>query len=256
VGLLLGVVGGLLLLIAGGVVAALYWSRDRDEQPSSSTRSPFDDLSGFGPQAKVRQAAARAATSNRLHQILIGLHNYEANHGRLPPPVIREQNLPPRSWRVELLPYIEEPALYNLWRKDRPYDSPENRALWDKMPQVYALPQQVDGRRTYFQRFAEAGRPPVPWTLAAISNNKGTSNVIAVALGAEPVLWCEPRDMEYVRGPEGFPASRLLRVGQTDTLVAMYDGSVHPLRLTIRPQKLLAAIAPDGNEVVDLDRDD
>jgi hypothetical protein len=256
VGLLLGVVGGLLLLIAGGVVAALYWNRDKDEQPSSSTRSPFDDLDGFGPQAKVRQAAARAATNNRLHQIMIALHNYHDNYGRLPPTVIREQGMPPRSWRVDLLPYIEQQPLYNQWRMDLPYDSPENRALWDKMPRTYALPQQADGRRTYFQRFAEAGRPPVAWTMAAITNNKGTSNVIAVALGAEPVLWCEPRDLEYVRGPEGFPASRLLRVGRDDTVVAMYDGSVRSLRLTIRPQKLLAAIAPDGDEPVDLDRDD
>ena len=72
-------------------------------------------------------------------------------------------------------------------------------------------------------------------------------------LAAKPVLWCEPTDLEYTRGPDGFPPARLLQVKNAGSPVLMYDGQVRYLKSTISPQMLFAAIAPDGDEIVNLD---
>ena len=42
------------------------------------------------------------------------------------------------SWRVFLLPYLGEEALYKQFRLNEPWDSPHNRTLVDKMPAVFA----------------------------------------------------------------------------------------------------------------------
>jgi prepilin-type N-terminal cleavage/methylation domain-containing protein/prepilin-type processing-associated H-X9-DG protein len=73
---------------------------------------------------KVRAAAARMACSNNLHQIGLGLLNYESSFGKLPPAsqvpyatVNQDANLDftlpfGPNWAVLILPYIEQDALY------------------------------------------------------------------------------------------------------------------------------------------------
>src|SRR5438094_4666674 len=69
---------------------------------------------------KVREAAARAQCGNNLHQLAIAMHGYANNDssGQLPPS--GASNRPPYgngsgwgfSWRVWILPHIEQGNLY------------------------------------------------------------------------------------------------------------------------------------------------
>jgi prepilin-type N-terminal cleavage/methylation domain-containing protein len=75
---------------------------------------------------KVRAAAARISCSNNLHQIGLGLHNYEFTNGQLPPAstVPWWRNVQDKddfmdftlpfgpNWAVYLLPFIEQDTLY------------------------------------------------------------------------------------------------------------------------------------------------
>ena len=67
------------------------------------------------------------------------MHNYaDDHHGRLPPAVVYgEDDEPLYSWRVLVLPYIEQNALYEQFHLDEPWDSPHNLALLPKMPGTY-----------------------------------------------------------------------------------------------------------------------
>src|SRR5262249_4002475 len=121
--LLICIVVGGVLLIGGGLVGAFLWLRDKGP-----------------PGSKYLDARDRARTNNNLKQVMLALQSYHDSYGQFPPPVIREPGKPPRSWRVEVLPFIEQNNLYQVWRKDLPFDSPENRALWGSMPATYALP--------------------------------------------------------------------------------------------------------------------
>ena len=42
-----------------------------------------------------------------------------------------------------ILPYIEQDNLYKQFKLDEPWDSEHNKKLIDKMPKVYALPNNL-----------------------------------------------------------------------------------------------------------------
>src|ERR1700704_5416667 len=70
---------------------------------------------------KVRDAAARLQCQNNLKQIGLGMMNYEATNGGLPPSrtdgtVVGAPFYPySHSWSAALLPYIEQTASFNLY---------------------------------------------------------------------------------------------------------------------------------------------
>src|SRR5438309_6043545 len=63
--------------------------------------------------------------------------NYQAAHGKLPAVVYGKDGQPLHSWRVLILPYVEEEELYKEFHLDEPWDSPHNLALLPRMPKVY-----------------------------------------------------------------------------------------------------------------------
>ena len=46
----------------------------------------------------------------------------------------------PHSWRVAILPYIEQADLYRQYRFDEPWDSDANKMVLAKMPAIYPHP--------------------------------------------------------------------------------------------------------------------
>ena len=64
----------------------------------------------FRDQKKVREDDARQLSRSRLQELATALHNYSDAHGSFPPAVLMgPDGKTPRSWRVEILPYIEGP---------------------------------------------------------------------------------------------------------------------------------------------------
>jgi len=65
----------------------------------------------------IREAAARTACSDRLRQLALGLHHYHSNHSALPPGHSwngGRSEYPHLSWHARLLPYIEQPQLWDM----------------------------------------------------------------------------------------------------------------------------------------------
>jgi hypothetical protein len=57
------------------------------------------------------------------------MHNYHGEHGRLPPAAVcGPDGTPLLSWRVLILPFIEQQALYRQFKLDEPWDGPHNLA--------------------------------------------------------------------------------------------------------------------------------
>ena len=69
---------------------------------------------------KVREAAARAKCQNNMKQIALALHNYHDAHNELPPVLDYDQPFSGfdvhRSWTTEILPYLEQSAIYEMGR--------------------------------------------------------------------------------------------------------------------------------------------
>ncbi len=76
---------------------------------------------------KVRAAAARIKCSSQLSQMGLALHNCHDTNGRLPATMYTNPSIA-RSWVPEILPFIEQKNVFQLYRFDRPWDHPDNQS--------------------------------------------------------------------------------------------------------------------------------
>src|SRR5947207_1926384 len=80
-----------------------------------------------------------AASKKNLEQIVLAVHNHaSANVDRLPGDIRSKDGKPLLSWRVAILPFIDEDDLYKQFKLDEPWDSENNKKLIEKLPKTYA----------------------------------------------------------------------------------------------------------------------
>ncbi len=87
------------------------------------------------------ERARRYACVNNLKQILIALETYEQVHGMLPPAYVADASgRPMHSWRVLILPFLDQQSLYDQYDFREPWDGPNNSKLLNSMPSCFACP--------------------------------------------------------------------------------------------------------------------
>src|SRR5206468_510550 len=103
-------------------------------------------------QTKQQLAAARSLSQGKLKQIALAFHNYHATYNYFPAGIYDKDGKVGLSWRVQILPYIEQAPLYKEFKLDEPWDSDHNKALIAKMPKLYAPPKgaEVANGLTYY----------------------------------------------------------------------------------------------------------
>jgi hypothetical protein len=158
------------------------------------------------------------------------------------------------SWRVLILPYIEEEQLFKEFKLDEPWDSPNNIRLLERMPRIYAPPRGkrslVPPHHTVCQVFvgpgtAFEGPGGIPWK----DFPDGQSNTFLIVEAGDPVPWTKPADIRY---DPGQPV--VLRGLFSDMFRAgMCDGSSRRVPYTTSEAQLRAAITRNGDEKVTLD---
>jgi len=182
---------------------------------------------------KVRSAAARTHSMNNLKQIALAMHNYESANGRMPSAAICDKNGKPLlSWRVAILPYIEQDNIYNSFKLDEPWDSEHNMKVGSKIRvKVYEDPRMPSDptkpQTTYYKVFVgkDAGfEVSKPLNFAQFLD--GLSNTVMVAAAGEPVIWWKPEDFEFDAKKKVPDVTKPFDV----LLVAMFDGSVRALQ--------------------------
>ena len=92
---------------------------------------------------KPLESGDRQKSIANLSRIVTALHRYHADHHHLPAAAINGKDGkggPPHSWRVELLPYLDEQPLYDSYHFDEPWDSDHNKQLAETMPDVFRCP--------------------------------------------------------------------------------------------------------------------
>lgn len=206
------------------------------------------------PIIRVRSAAERMTAANNVKQVGIAMHNYLDTHGTFPlPGSLDPQKKPLLSWRVHLLPYLEQDALYRQFKLDEPWDSDHNKALIKQMPKVYSLSKNPDlmkeGKTTLVvpvgpNTIFPGGKPT---RIADITD--GTSNTILVVDVADEqaVIWTKPDDWKV---DEKNPKKGLATRFENNLLASFADGSVRFLSGKIDPRKLAALLTRHGGEVI------
>ena len=93
----------------------------------------------------MHDAAARTQGANNLKQLALGMHIFHDSLGRLPPAVAYSQDGKPLySWRVLLLPFVEQRQLFSQFKLDEAWDGPHNKTLLAQMPR-YPQPGRSAG---------------------------------------------------------------------------------------------------------------
>jgi hypothetical protein len=207
----------------------------------------------LGPVARWAAASvARVQASNNLHQLSIAALNHaDANRSTLPAvAIVDKAGKPLLSWRVHLLPYLDEEKLYKEFHLDEPWDSDHNKKLIAKMPAVFRSHNRKLNEQGKTVFLAPTGKGTA-WPGAAglpfpASFTDGTSNTILFVLAddAHAVEWTKPEDLKI--NPDKPHTGLGQRGGQY--LVGLADGSVRSLSLTISKETLRNAFDPaDGN---------
>ncbi len=89
----------------------------------------------------VTRPSVRAHCMNNLKQIALALHQYHVVYGAFPPAFIAdEQGRPVHSWRVLILPFLEQQGLYDQYDFREPWNGPNNIKLLSKLPPVFECP--------------------------------------------------------------------------------------------------------------------
>jgi hypothetical protein len=201
---------------------------------------------------RVSGAAAAQQSANNLKQIALAMHNYHDTNNAFPPAAVCDKKGKPQlSWRVLILPYIEQDQLYKQFKLDEPWDSEHNKKLLAKMPKVYALPGKTKPGETdtYYRVFVgnDAG---FDWVMGGkiTGISDGTSNTIMVVTAAEAVPWTKPDELEF--DPEKDMTKLIGMIVNGKAQVAMFDGSVRTLNKLPSKETLHALITRNGGEVI------
>ncbi len=206
--------------------------------------------------AEIEKSARRTEGDNNLKQIGLAMLNHEAAMGTLPPAALCDRSGKPLlSWRVAILPYIEQENLYRQFKLDEPWDSPNNSKLLAMMPKVYALPgREAKKGETFFRVFAGPNTPYPPELLrtgggpSLVQFTDGTSNTLLVVESSDSTPWTKPDELTVD------PMKPLPKLGGAlpDGFLALFaDGSVHVLPKKIPEKTLRNLIDPNDGNVVD-----
>lgn len=208
--LLVTVVGGSVLCVIGILIALLV--------PAVS---------------KVREAATRTQTMNHLKMIGLAAHGHHDANRVLPsprnppmPPAIPPMKGPDLSWRVTILPFIEQQNVWQQIDKNVDWNHANNMRFLTMMPrEYYCLTTEQRFERaeqdSFFQYFT-GPNTLFPDPFAKVSMGQvpdGTSNTFLVAQAKTPVPWTKADDIAVTpNGPLALPNGQFM--------VLMADGSV------------------------------
>ncbi|MBA4029914.1 MAG: hypothetical protein C0478_03315 [Planctomyces sp.] len=197
------------------------------------------------------KAQPRVDPANNLKQIGLSMHNYHDTYSMFPRANGdgggRQTGL---SWRVHLLPFLDEGDLYSQFHLDEPWDSVHNKKLIPKMPKFFAVEgvkaagktsiHLITGPKTMFPEDAKLGP-----SLRDITD--GTSNTI-LAVQADPataVEWTKPGGLPFdSKNPKGL----LGRIPDSGVLVLLCDGAAKKMPSKVTEEDFASYVTPAGGE--------
>ena len=212
---------------------------------------------------KVRGAAARMQSMNNLKQIGLAIHNYNDANGHMPRDIVDKDGKPILSWRVAILPYIEQDNVYKQFKMDEPWDSPNNKR-WSQLrikafmspdEGSWAAKEDAGWGLTNYRAVSGPGAAFEPGKKLKFADfTDGLSNTIMVVETDKAVPWAKPDDYPFdpkkplpkiITAPNGKPTFNTL----------LGDGSVRALKTNLAEKTLKALFTRNGGEVIgDLDK--
>ena len=234
---------GLLLIFALLAVAVVIAIKVPIASPPAA---PWLSKERAGFLGGGRVAGHRAQCINDMRCIALALLNYESTHGCFPPVYTTDADGQPlHSWRVLILPYLEQTPLYEAIRLDEPWNSPHNTAFHRESIRIFQCPSMdyrpgecaysvIVGPGTVFEEDGQS--------ISVDDITNGTANTILLVERAVPLdCWMDPtREITLDEAKKGVDVSSD-GIGSRHpggTNAAFCDSSVRFLINTITPPLL------------------
>ncbi len=153
----------------------------------------------------AREAARRNASMNNMKNIMLALHNYaDRNGGRFPAHASYDaQGEPLLSWRVHILPELEQIELYRQFHLDEPWDSEHNLKLIPQMPEFFLDPSSAHSPEQGKTHYLGAKGPGFMFDgtakgkhFAAIRDGSSNTIMILQVNDNRVATWTKPEDWE------------------------------------------------------------
>lgn len=206
---------------------------------------------------------------SRTMHLELALWNYQRDHGRFPPPyVVDDQGRPLYSWRVLLLPYLDQEDLYNAFRLDEPWDSPHNRSLVPRY-EVFSSPQRPKEKNVahYLAVVDESTiwDPDTPTSLSDVTDPP-EETIALIEVWSESIHWSEPRDLSLEQAMEfltsrhyeklaavdyGFRTRPFFHYARSRPYVLFVSDACYPLDGLENPELARALLTKGGGERMD-----
>jgi hypothetical protein len=209
-------------------------------------------MPSLGPH---REPGRRTSCQNTLRQISIALQNYHDVYHSFPPAYVADANgKPMHSWRVLILPFLEQKPLYDLYRFDEPWDGPNNRQLAGDL-KILMCPADGNPGKGQTSYVAVVG-PGTAWpgtkSIDAADIKDGVSNTIQVVeVHNSGISWMEPRDLEESRMPLAINPKTGLGISSGHpgcAQAARADGLVFTLEENTPPATIRAMLTIAGRD--------
>lgn len=196
-------------------------------------------------------AGRRSHCQNNLKQILLALHTYHDAYGAFPPAcTVDASGRPLHSWRTLILPFLDEPALYDSIDLSKAWDDPANASACSarvrglQCPE--ADPQQFTTRYLAIVAPGSCLQPAESHRLADVTDAP-TQTLILVEVDADhAVPWMAPTDADE---------RLLLSLGSSQTLghkgvvlAGKVDGSVEAIPIATPANELRSRITIAGGD--------
>lgn len=207
------------------------------------------------PDARRDAAGALAAADTRqnLKLMAIAFHNFHATYRKFPgyanelegsSGVPKGKKTYPFSWRVAILPFIEQNDLFERYRFDEPWDSERNKSLLAEMPAIYRSPFADDDQsstETNYQGLAtKGGLMEEAHGLKLRDCEDGTANTLLLVETKDSVPWTKPQDLT---------TTDIVPLGDEGLWYALADGSVRQMN-PVDQEELEKLITRSGRETI------
>lgn len=202
------------------------------------------------PAVNKHPPGRRLQAINNLKQIALALHNYHAAYNQFPDDIRNEMGEPLLSWRVRLLPFLDQQAIYDQYDLTQPWDSEANKDYSSARLSVFQLPSQegsFEDGMSYTCFFMPVGReesgfPRIMRTekgvtaLEDVTDWKEQTLMVVVAKPEYKIPWAQPGDYQF--DPNN-PKEGLGEYFSSGYLVSLVDGSVLFVSADISDEELL-----------------
>ena len=152
----------------------------------------------------IGEAARRTQCKWNLRHIGLALHNYHDEYGSFPPAYTTDETgRRLHSWRVLILPFIDQAPLYNRLRIDEPWDSEHNAPLLQEVVYSYACPSvrldRVDGfpRTSYVAVTGTQTAWPDRTAVSLDDIGDGPAETVMVIEYTGDTPWAAPEDLSF-----------------------------------------------------------